>query len=175
MLRWMPMARFSVVILCLAAAAYACVRDDIPRDASGQACEDPSQCPIVGCDCADNSVVLAQHCISLRCQTSDDACPALCEDRGGWTRRDAGEFFCASDDACPALRCTCVSGETIEKGFCNFGGCAETPGEACWNVCADAGGYACKYPGETCVETKDCCFGRCDGTGLCVDDEGPGR
>src|SRR5436305_1884985 len=92
----------SVVTLSLVLVASACVQDDIPRDATGQSCEDPSGCPMAGCDCADGTVVLAQHCINFRCQTAQDTCPTQCQDRGGWTHRDAGEYFCASDLACPA-------------------------------------------------------------------------
>jgi len=171
------MQRVLVVIWVVAGlilAAQSCVDDDIPRTATGASCQDSTQCPMVGCDCANNTVVLAQHCLSFRCQTADDTCAELCEDRGGWTRRDAGEFFCASDEACLPVRCECVNDEVIERGFCFSGMCMETLGEACFTACMDAGGYAdCVFPGDTCLELP-CCVGVCDGTGICVD-EGSGR
>lgn len=166
------MVRISVVMLVLSSAA--CVTDDIPRNGSGADCQDPSQCPIAACDCRDGTVVLAQHCISFHCQTADDACFSLCDEHGGWTRRDAGEFFCSSDDACPALSCTCTNGETFDHGFCNTGVCARSEDEACYGACLDAGGYMCSPPGDSCFE-KGCCSGFCDDNGTCVGDEGGGR
>jgi hypothetical protein len=128
--------------------------------APGEACNAPSDCLIVYCDCINHSVVNSQRCVSNVCQTAKSACPGACSGFGTtWsgtadlekprtstssgssgssgTNHPAGQA-CASYADCAPYTCTCSDGETVSDQACFDGACLGAA-TGCDTSCANQG------------------------------------
>jgi hypothetical protein len=131
-----------------------------PRgSAPGEACNAPSDCLIVYCDCSNHSLVNAQRCVNNVCQTPKSACPGACTGFGStWsgtadiekprtssssgssgTSGSSGQA-CASYADCAPYTCTCNDGESISDQACVGGACLDGA-TGCAASCTNQGHY----------------------------------
>jgi hypothetical protein len=128
----------------------------------GEACNAPSDCLIVYCDCTNHSVVNAQRCVNKVCQTPQSACPGACSGFGtAWsgtadlekprtststsssssgssgTNHPTGQA-CASHADCAPYTCACSDGETVNDQTCFNGACLGAA-TGCDASCANQG------------------------------------